>query len=171
MADVRNAGEVLDRMTTQPLANTAPFHLLALSPEAEPLLLHWVGGALACRRGKISPPVLTTSSFATADVVATRLGRFAQFVQRPEQPQLRELAAFHREHDAAAGAFSVAMNRPDAATRSFIHVLVDRRSVGLTYEPACWCGKRFGTSTALVLARHAGRPAPPDTAPSHVRRR
>jgi hypothetical protein len=153
MADVRTPQELLERIAAQPLANAAPFYLLALFPDAEPLLLHWVGGGLACRQGKISPPVLTSSSFATAEVVATRLGRFAEFVQRPEQPQLGELIAFHRQHDAAAAASSVAMNRSDAATRSFIRVSVDRRSVALTYEPACWPRRDCITPVTLNLSR------------------
>jgi len=45
-----------------------------------------------------------------------------------------ELARFHRQHDPAAGAHSVAMSRPNAATRSTIHVSVDRVRVVLAYR-------------------------------------
>ena len=157
MADVRAASEIPSRTEAEPLAHTAPFMLLALSPEDDPLLLHWHGAGLSCREGRISPPILTSSSFATADVVAARLGHFARFVPRPEQPQLAELAAFHRQHDPAAGAFSVAMLRPDAATRSFTRVSVDRQSVTLTYEPVgCRRGER-ASQIIRVLARHTER--------------
>ncbi|MBI4624825.1 MAG: NRDE family protein [Verrucomicrobia bacterium] len=154
MADVPAVGEILPRFETQPLVHTAPFQLLALSPEDDPLLLHWHGAGLSSRQGNISPPILISSSFATADVIAARLGHFARFVPRPEQPKLSELAAFHRQHDPAAGAFSVAMHRPDAATRSFTRVSVDRQSVTLTYEPVGWHRGECANQVVRVLARH-----------------
>ncbi len=153
MADAATAEEILGRAETQPLANTAPFHLLALIPDQEPLLLHWHGAGLARRHGSVSPAVLTSSSFATADVVAARLRHYSRLVRQPENPDLAELAAFHRQHDPTAGAFSVAMNRTDAATRSFIRVSVDRRSVALTYERAHWRRGGYSAPIRWLLSR------------------
>lgn len=155
LGSVQTVAEIPPNVEAQPLAHTPPFHLLALSPGEDPLQLHWHGAGLTRRREVITPPVLTSSSFATADVIAARLRQFGRFVPRPGKPQLAELAAFHRQHDPAAGAFSVAMSRPDAATRSISHVAVDRSAVSLTYEPT---GGPHTSSTAqlqLVLPRRA----------------
>lgn len=157
LGGVRTAGEISGRVAAQPLAHTPPFHLLALAPGEEPLLLHWHGAGLTRRQGEIAPPVLTSSSFATAEVIAARLRQFDRFVPRPEKPQLAELAAFHRQHDPAAGAYSVAMHRPDAATRSITQVTVDRTSVALTYESIFWPHAGGTAPRQYFLPRRAAR--------------
>ncbi len=154
-ASVRNSQEVVARVEGQPLAHTAPFHLLVLSAGENPLHLHWHGAGLARREGEISPPMFTSSSFATSDVVAARLQHFYRCVARPEQPELAELTAFHRQHDPAAGAFSVAMRRPGAATRSHIRVSVVRRSVALSYERAHWSHEVRTAPRQFLLKRRA----------------
>jgi len=99
--------------------------------------------------------MLTSSSYAPAEVAAARLATYLRLVRDPARPSVGDLAAFHRQHDPVAGAHSIAMSRPDAATRSTIHVSVDRNRVVLAY--------RSPTNTlTLRLERHqAGQPSAP----------
>jgi hypothetical protein len=113
----------------QPLARLAAFHLLALAPDDGPLLLHWDGARLRERSGAAVRAPLSSSSFATAEVIAARLARFPAFADPGD---------YHRQHDPRAGAYSVLMRRPDAATRSLCRVRVDRDRVRLDYEAVAW---------------------------------
>jgi len=133
-AVARTLDDVLRQVEAHPLPTIAPFQLLALQPGESPLRLHWTGTALVRSRREVSPPVLTSSSFATAAVIAARLATYERLVRVPAFPTVDELAYFHRHYDPAAGACSVAMSRPDASTRSTIRVSVDSVHVTLTYE-------------------------------------
>lgn len=124
-----NLGAVAATVRAQPLNRVAPFHLLALTVDEEPLRLHWDGDRLLERRGAMVFAPMSSSSFATAEVIAARLARF---------PQFAEMAEFHRQHDPRAGAHSVLMRRPDASTRSISRVRVDAGHVRLDYEAVAW---------------------------------
>ena len=137
-APTNSLDEIVECVERHPLAWVAPFWLLGIAPKAAPLLLHWNGITLVRRQTPIRPAVLTSSSFETAEVTAVRLREFCRRVRVPCRPTVSELAKFHRQHDPSAGAYSVAMHRSDAATRSFIHVAVNRGRVSLDYQPAHW---------------------------------
>ena len=122
----------------QPLAQLAPFRLLALAPDEGPLRLHWDGLELAAQRGAAVVAPLSSSSFAPAEVVPARHARFPAFVRDPRQAEPIELWAYHRDHHGDQGARSVLMRRPDAATRSICHVSVDATHVRLGYEAVAW---------------------------------
>lgn len=129
---------VTDIANRQPLPRTPAFHLVVLSPDEGPLVLHWDGSGLARRDIAASRPLLSSSSYETAGVIAMRTARFDAMVRSPSKPAIKELAAFHRQHEQDAGAYSVLMRRTDAATRSITHVAVRDGGVRLRYEPACW---------------------------------
>lgn len=122
----------------QPLERTPAFHLVALSAEQGPLLLHWNGTTLVQRAWSAGVPLLSSSSYETAGVIAKRTARFGAMVPSPREPAREELAAFHRQHERDCGAFSVLMRRPDATTRSIIHVSVRDDAIGLRYTPVRW---------------------------------
>ncbi|MBL9203119.1 MAG: NRDE family protein [Opitutaceae bacterium] len=122
----------------QPLGRVAPFHLVAIVPGASPLRLHWDGAGLAESRGATLSAPLSSSSFATAAVIAARVRRFSAYVREPAAPTSDELAAYHRQHDLRAGADSVLMRRPDAATRSISRVRVGPAQVCLDYDAVAW---------------------------------
>jgi hypothetical protein len=134
-ASHRDVMEVLQR---QPLAMTPAFQLLALSVTEGPLHLHWQGATLVRRAAAQTAPPLSSSSFATEEVVAARLARFCRHVVRPETAPAADYLNYHIQHDPIAGAHSVLMHRPDAATRSIIHVAVDGRKVSLGYQSVSW---------------------------------
>jgi hypothetical protein len=142
-----------------PLRVTLPFHLVALAPGEGAAAWHWQGCDLVRRHPASLAPVLTSSSFSTATVIAERLETYAAVVGHANASPDR-LAAYHRQHDARRGAFSVLMRRPDAATRSLIHVRVTAEKVRLGYEPVRWSadGRMETKRTALELLRQT-RPA------------
>jgi hypothetical protein len=154
-ADAATHAEVMHAMRAQPLERTMPFHLVALSPEEGALILSWRGGDLMRQaEGKFAVPPLSSSSFATENVIAARLRRFGSFLRACE-PAVAELAAYHRQHDRGAGAYSVLMCRDDAATRSICHVAVNARHVRLRYQPVQWIAREptIVTTTESILVR------------------
>jgi hypothetical protein len=147
--------DVLSAVRRQPLTATPAFRLVALRPDEEPLVLHWQGVRLVRCHAATAVPPLSSSSFATAEVIAQRTWRFASFVHRPKCAQPEELAAYHRQHARAAGAHSVLMRRPDATTRSITHVAVDAQRLQLHYQPVQWTpgGPSMPAQTRVTLER------------------
>ncbi|MDP3069450.1 MAG: NRDE family protein [Opitutaceae bacterium] len=153
-AAATHLGDVAAAVRGQPLSRIASFHLLALAPDAAPLLLHWNGERLFERQNATVMAPLSSSSFATAEVIATRVRRFSAYVRTPAVPEEEELAAYHRQHDPRAGAHSVLMRRPDAATRSLCRISVDATHARLDYERVEWGdGEVRFTPARLELAR------------------
>jgi hypothetical protein len=147
--------EVVDAVQAQPLAATPAFQLVAFSPEEGPLFLHWRGAQLVrCETAVCAPPI-SSSSYATEEVIARRIGQFSASVRSPRNAEPAELAAFHRQHAPSSGAHSVLMRRDDASTRSIIHVTVAERSVRLDYQPVRWTVSRpvMLAPTRLMLSR------------------
>lgn len=133
-AQVKNISAVVEIIGHQPLARTMPFRVMAISPTEDPLLLHWTGTNLHRIEGASVTAPLSSSSYATDEVVSARQARLREYVRVADQPEVSELAAYHRQHSPAAGAHSVLMSRPDAATRSIIHVRVDSSQVECIYQ-------------------------------------
>jgi hypothetical protein len=146
---------VMMALRAQPLACIAPFHLLAITPEEGPMVAHWQGLRMTTRRAADLVQPLTSSSFATDEVIAARQQRFPWFVRTPRDAEPAELAAFHRQHARAAGAHSVLMRRPDAATRSITHVEVRGDRVQMSYRSVQWNadGPVLREPEAMMLSR------------------
>jgi hypothetical protein len=139
-ATAASRAEALAAIRAQPLAATPAFRLVIFSTEEgpEPLVVRWQGDRLVFETATAAVAPISSSSFATEEVIAQRIGRFASLVRSPSRPEVAELAAFHRQHAVAAGAHSVLMRREDAATRSIIHVAADSRHLRLDYQPVGW---------------------------------
>lgn len=154
--------DVVAAVSRQPLERTPAFHLLALSPAEGAQVLHWDGADLARRVPPPELPLLTSSSFETAAVIARRTWRFGTAVRTPAAPEVRELTAYHRHYDRGEGAPSVLMRRPDASTRSLAHVTVHEGRVDLRYEPVRWAlhGPVLLRPTVLSLPLRTPAPAP-----------
>jgi hypothetical protein len=147
--------EVIQILQAQPLARVAPFHLAVISPEEGPRVIHWQGLQLVTRETPAPMPPLTSSSFATDEIIGLRRERFSFFVRDPRAADSVELRAYHRQHARAAGAQSVLMCRPDASTRSIIHVRVGGGRVEMSYESVRWepDGPVLAPALALTLSR------------------
>ena len=128
-------GGIRCAVEAQPLGRTLPFHLLALAPGEPPLLLHWTGSTLQPEQGDAIVPPLSSSSFRTAEVIAARRNFFRSLAARGQGLTSDQLAAYQRQHDPAAGAHSVLMQRPDASTRSVTRVVVTADRVSVAYTP------------------------------------
>jgi len=146
-----NRAEVLRILRAQPLVRTPAFRLVALSRDEAPLVVSW-DGVLRYSDGA-EVPFLSSSSFATDDVVAYRRARYQVVAGDIAKPALAELAALHHDHDPARGAHSVLMHRSDASTRSVTHVAVDAGGVRLRYQPVQWTddGAVFGRAANVFL--------------------
>ncbi len=154
-ATAASHAEVVAAVQAQPLAATPAFQLVALSTDEGAMILHWQGAELVRRQSSLCVPPLSSSSFATEEVIAQRTRRFASCVRSSRNPASSELAAYHRQHALTDGAHSVLMRRGDAATRSIIHVAAAERTVRLDYDPVRWSrtGPVWLAPTRLMLSR------------------
>ncbi len=156
-AAAKDLGEVIAAVQQAPLSRTSPFRLLALVAGKRQLMLHWTGVALVSNEGQKLRPPLSSSSYATDTVIATRTQRYGDFVHSPGEPATSDLFAYHRQHTRSSGADSVLMERPDASTRSIIHVQVNGERVNLAYESVRWsaAGPTFQTPLRLTMQRRS----------------
>lgn len=134
-AAAESLADVHQKIRSQPLDRTMPFHLLALAPDQAPVVLHWTGTALERRAADDARAPLSSSSFRTGEVIARRREVYRSLFSPGDEPGTDELARYHRQHDQTAGAHSVLMQRPDASTRSIIHVMVTADAVSMSYTP------------------------------------
>ncbi|MGF1449783.1 MAG: NRDE family protein [Opitutales bacterium] len=139
--DLAHLGHTLD--TADQLARSghaglrryAPFHLLALGPDQPTVQATWDGRELTRRHGRAVAQPLTGSSFDSQRIVTCRQTAFADSFGDAEATLMDDNRhrRFHRQHDAAQGAASVLMERPDARTVSYAEVEVTPREVILHY--------------------------------------
>ena len=137
-AGAESADAVEEIVRVSPLGRTRPFRLITLERNGAARLLHWAGGGLTRQTGAAVAPPYSSSSYATESVLAARARRFREFVRDPARPRPEALAAFHLQHDPDAGAHSVLMRRPDAATRSVSRVSVRADGITLAHAPVPW---------------------------------
>ena len=161
-ASCRDLDAVSDWVATCPLAATAPFRLVSIAEDRRVLLTHWNGERLFTSRAAPEVPLITSSSFRTHEVMAARHTTFRSLVVDASHPRANELARFHRQHDPLRGAYSVAMCRPGASTRSHCHIAVRKRIITMSYSTFCWTGtlkERAGPVLRLPRAplRFSGR--------------
>ena len=138
-AAAANHAALIEIVGRQPLARTPAFQLVALSREEGAMVLRWDGAALTWL---VASAPLTSSSYATAEVIATRVRRYHETVRSGDSPDISELFAYHRQHEQPDGAYSVLMHRPDAATRSITHVTVKSDQVTMLYEAVRWAPRK-----------------------------
>ncbi len=106
-----------------------------LCPERT-VVTRWRGGQIALDDGPAFQPPLSSSSWNTAAVIASRAAAYRRMVAtQPNESDVDCLWRYHQHHEPARGAFSVLMRRPDAATRSIIHVAVKPTAICLHYRP------------------------------------
>lgn len=135
-----------EKVLRAPLDRTPPFQLLALSPVERPRLWRWNGAHL--RTVEPEMPFLSSSSVQTEQIVTARRSRFRSLWNR-SIVRTATLAAFHREHTPGRGAQSVLMRRPDASTRSIIHVSVREGRARLSYQAVTWAPSGPALTTPL----------------------
>jgi hypothetical protein len=133
-ADSRTAREAVARVRAMTLEQTPPFDLVALDPSGDVVRLHWDGQTRRVSQGPRVPLPMTSSSFATVDVLRHRRAAF------PRLGDEAALTAYHLSHDTAVAAHSINMSRNDASTRSISKVRVRPEWVMFDYETQNWPG-------------------------------
>ncbi len=113
--------------------NFRPFHLMMADERGEGLLWTWSGQALTSRSlADIDLPV-TTSSFRTAEVLASRRETLCALARRDELNEA-SLWNYHQSRHPRGGAHSVTMTRDDAKTWSISRVEVGRDAILYDYQ-------------------------------------
>jgi hypothetical protein len=139
------------RLAGADLAPYQPFTLTAFEPDAPALVVRWDGRALRAVH-EASPP-LVSSSYDPAGVARVRGQQFRELTRRLGDVDAEDLAAFHRSHAPARGAYSPCMHRDDAETVSFTRVRVDASAVFMAYQEGAPCAR--GPIYSAELARRS----------------
>ena len=143
--------DVAHRMSRIDLGRFAPFRLLALQPDRSARLIEWSGSEIALDDCVERLMPLTSSSFRSAEVAASRRASFRSFIGEGNEITPPLLERFHSSHYPGRGARSVCMHRADAQTVSFSRVTVTASEVHLDYSPDSPC--RAKPSTTVHLPR------------------
>jgi hypothetical protein len=144
-----------------------PFEVLTLDTGGGRVRATWDGRSLAIARAPVVRPPISSSGFATAEVLAVRAATYDVLVgpdpaaARPDvgdrldgPARLARLEAFQRSHVPERGGFSVCMHRPEAHTVSLTMLGVEREQVWMRYGPGPACTAVLGR--ALTLPRCGG---------------
>lgn len=155
LADAATPAAALERAAALPLAEFAPFRLVAVGGGAVGEL--WWGGDAADRtRANLTAPVLFTSSgLGDAVVAAPRAAFFAELLAAFGPPAAQD--AFHRRRLPNREHLAVNMRRPGARTVGFAVIDVTADAVTFRYQAAA--PDEPGADTVLELPLAAGVPA------------
>ncbi len=129
------------------VGSTGAFRLVALARTGAVHVYHWDGERLEHTSGDDVDCFFSSSSYHPREVIAARRAAYDRLSNRTDEDVLR---ALHWAHDSSAGAFSVLMRRPDAATRSVCEVRVGAREASLAYTPVVWDGDVLASSRTTV---------------------
>jgi len=125
---------LLAHFKTIALRSYRPFNLLVLSLNCHIWLLSWDGVELQIIKAPDMP--LSSSSFATDDVIKSRVQQFMSSVTAENAQQLQQ---YHASHFPEPGAFSVCMHRDDGQTVSFSHICVSPSQARFNYYDGSPC--------------------------------
>lgn len=139
-AGATNLRDVAAAARRSPLETVPAFTLFAVAADGTAAIWRWRGARLVRARAadERTRGMLTSSSFATAEICTGRRRRFTAHVGNAPAVAAGTLREFHRRHDAARGAESVLMRRPDAATRSISHIAVRAGVATFEYAAVAW---------------------------------
>jgi hypothetical protein len=142
-----------ERVRATDCAVYAPFTLAVLGPRQPAALVEWDGWRKIVRFEDKACFMLTSSSFDTEAVRASRHEEFRGLVASCRQVDAELLARFHGSHLPERSAYSTCMHRPDAETVSFSRIRVSEREADFFYTPAAPC---TGVPGALLKLPHHG---------------
>ncbi len=110
-----------------------PFHLLAVSAEAEASLITWNGKTKSIHHPEVKDLPISTSSFETKEVINSRKELFEQEVL-PQIEQDEVLENFHSHKKPAPDSHAVLMTRSNAKTVSITQINVDGKQATMSYR-------------------------------------
>lgn len=113
-----------------------PFRLLVLPPfGTSRRLFTWDGARLTAKRIRTPLGMLTSSSWNTAKVVASRQASFRLWKNEFPAPHLADLQCFHRQSQHPRGtAWAVCMKREDARSVSLNSILLRHGTAAMTHQ-------------------------------------
>ena len=139
------------RLARVPLASFQPFTLVVVQPQCPTGVYHWNGASL--QSAVAVQPLLTSSSFDTARVIAQRQASFTTLQSRAGETRAATLQRFHRSHAPLAPGAAVCLHRAEAETVSFSHIAVTPARITFRYTPQAPCGAPEHIANAISLAR------------------
>jgi hypothetical protein len=128
----------------------APFTLAALGPGQMTAMVEWDGSRKTVRFQDEPCHMLTSSSFDTEAVRASRQEEFRGLLASCRQVDANLLVRFHGSHVPSRSAYSTCMHRPDAETVSFSRIRVSEREADFFYAPAAPCESIPGVQLKLT---------------------
>ena len=162
--DFRSRGEIIpelivessleqmaDSLRVMSLADYNPFTLVAFSRAGESWRGQWGGDDLIIDWDLGWRGMITSSSFATADVVATREKAYQHQIGDKDDLSAEDLRRFHASHDLISGARSVCLHRQDAVTVSLTRIYVTGEQARCWYYPSSPCAISTDSLTEMGL--------------------
>ena len=149
LVDSRDKQQVTTRINDFDLTKFLPFSLLAISREAEPMLMDWTGSKYTLNEDAKDLLPLTSTSLTEPSIATTRTAQFRSLTSgRPTRSLLDQ---FHRSHIPARGPSSVCMHREGAKTMSLSRVLVEKGEIVFEYEAGSPCEPKSLQITRMKL--------------------
>jgi len=155
LLDALSPADVATRIERADMSRYQPFILVALDARCDATTWTWAGDRVERGELHFEDLPLTTSSFDSERVRAKRRETFASYRDQHGGVNGAMLKAFHRQHDADAGATSVCMQREDARTVSFSTILVTGKDVAFLYCPIPPCESHEAAMEKVVVPRAA----------------
>ena len=155
LLDSRTPQQVQERLQARRLTAFQPFTLAAVALAEIARLFQWDGRQLMVEDNAETQLPLTSSSYATAQVMAERRAQFAELPCHVDDRSIA-LANYHQSHAPAPGALSVCMHRDNAQTVSYSHIQVAAAKIIFNYFPQAPCAaagtEPYATRLELTLA-------------------
>ncbi len=143
LAAERDLESALRRLDGVDLRTLHGFVLLMLGPGAgETAIARWNTAHLRVERGEPARPLLVSSGWQTARVIAAREELFDVALGDAGDGREVRQRAFHTSHAPLRGPLSPCMHRDDASTVSASRVDVHPREVVFAYQPGAPCEVR-----------------------------
>ena len=130
---------VATRLAHETMAQYRSFILLAFALHEPFRMFVWNEETLLAKRLTTAALPVTSSSFKTESVIASRRHVFNETVRAKESESPALLASFHRSHIPERSAYAVCMHREEAETVSFTQVRVQPGHAELHYLPHAPC--------------------------------
>jgi hypothetical protein len=129
--------DAMDRLLKTDCGSYAPFVLLAVAGDVEPLIARWDGESLRIDPADDAVLPVSSSSLDPVGAASAREGLYQSMIGT--ETDAERLEVFHRSHLPVANALSVCMHRDDAETVSFSRVSVTPDRVEMRYEAGSPC--------------------------------
>ena len=136
LSNCHNLIEVSTVLHEENLEYYRPFTLIAFDLDfPEPLWAEWANPQLDLRRQSSEFLPLTSSSYATREVIQARKHRYQEILEKHAgNADAGMLRSFHHDTHAQESAYAVLMDRPDAQTVSYAEIRLEPTLAKYRYQ-------------------------------------